>query len=156
MKGTTMKSAFQGFTTLCFLRRIALAAMVAASTLLVAANSAAADPFDRLWVFGDSTVDTGWYNFRRSGGNKFDQFLFDYTFARPRNDPPTYNMGKPTSSPGPVSVEVLARLIGTEALPADKIVLPHPLLASQTPQNSAVVGEGRIGTNYASGGARNH
>src|SRR5262249_26421780 len=79
---------------------------------------------------------------------------------------PTYGMGKPTSSPGPVSVEVLAHLIGTEALPADQIILPRalPLLAAQgAPGNAEIVAQlppglrpPFTGTNYATGGARNH
>ena len=170
MKGANMKAAFQRLITLsistAILPRIPIAAMMTATTLSIAASSAAAHPFDRLFVFGDSTVDTGWYNFRPSGEAKFDQFLSDYNLARPRNNPPTYGMGKPTSSPGPVSVEVLARLIGTDVLPADQVILPQalPLLASQAgPQNSEVIAQlpdglrpHLTGTNYATGGARNH
>jgi phospholipase/lecithinase/hemolysin len=169
MKGAEMKPGYQAFVTLCtttILARISIAAMMTAATLLGAIGPAVARPFDRLFVFGDSTVDTGWYNFRPSGENKFDQFLSDYNLAHPRNNPPTYSMGKPTSSPGPVSVEVLARLIGTDVLPADQVILPEtlPLLASQAAtQNSDVTGEllGGLrplltGTNYATGGARNH
>jgi phospholipase/lecithinase/hemolysin len=148
MKGANMKAAFQRFATFSIgtAIRIPIAAMIAATTLSVAAGSAAAHPFEQLFVFGDSAVDTGWYNFRPSGEAKFDQFLSDYNLARPRNNPPTYGIGKPTSSPGPVSVEVLAHLIGTEVLPADQVIdrLPdglRPRLA---------------GTNYATGGARNH
>jgi len=134
---------------------IAIASAISTATLLFAAGSASASPFDRLWVFGDSTVDTGWYNFRPSGQSQFDQYLSTYNLARPRNVPPTYGIGKPTSSPGPVSVEVLAALIGTDVLPADT-----PLTIETLPvARELIVGFPRplfIGTNYATGGARNH
>jgi len=139
---------------------LAIASAISAATLLSAAGSATAAPFERLWVFGDSTVDTGWYNFRPSGQSQFDQYLSTYNLARPRNVPPTYGMGKPTSSPGPVSVEVLASLIGTQVLPADT-----PLTIAADPGlRELIVGFPRpfplpiffVGTNYATGGARNH
>jgi phospholipase/lecithinase/hemolysin len=139
-------------------------AAITVATLMAAAGPARA--FDRLWVFGDSTVDTGWYNFRPSGEAKFDQYLSTYNLARPRNTPPTYGMGKATSNPGPVSVEVLARLIGTDVLPADQVILPQtlPLVANQAapsaPDLIAQLPPGLralfFGTNYATGGARNH
>ncbi len=135
-----------------------------AAMLLAAAAPAAA--FDRLWVFGDSTVDTGWYNFRPSGEPQFDQYLSTYNLARPRNIPPTYGMGKATSNPGPVSVEVLARLIGTDVLPADQQIplqtLPLPAVqaAPIAPDLTVQLPPGLrpffFGTNYATGGARNH
>jgi phospholipase/lecithinase/hemolysin len=125
---------------------------MAAATLLSVAGSADAGP-DRLWVFGDSTVDTGWYNYRPSGQSQFDQYLSTYNLAHPRHIPPSYEMGKPTSSPGPVSVEVLAALTGTEARPADfpptlEIFPFFPILGFPRPLLT--------GTNYATGGARNH
>jgi phospholipase/lecithinase/hemolysin len=130
-----------------------------AITHLGAAGSAGARPFDALWVFGDSTVETGWYNFLPSGQSQFDQYLSTYNLARPRHVPPTYAMGKPTSSPGPVSVEVLAALIGTDVLPADTPfqigVFPGPELIVGFPR-PPVVGINSLGTNYATGGARNH
>jgi phospholipase/lecithinase/hemolysin len=130
-----------------------------AITLLGAAGSANARPFDALWVFGDSTVDTGWYNFLPSGQSQFDQYLSTYNLARPRHVPPTYGIGKPTSSPGPVSVEVLAALIGTDVLPADTPflvgVFPGPELFVGFPR-PPIVGLHSLGTNYATGGARNH
>jgi phospholipase/lecithinase/hemolysin len=141
-------------------------AAIAAAMLLGAAGPAGA--FDRLWVFGDSTVDTGWYNFRPSGESQFDQFLSTWNLARPRNTPPTFGMGKATSNPGPVSVEVLARLIGTDVLPADEVIplqtlplvvnqaaprAPAPDLLVQLPPGIRPL---FFGTNYATGGARNH
>jgi len=143
--------------------KIARRAAIVAAMLLAAAGPASA--FDRLWVFGDSTVDTGWYNVRPSGEPAFDQYLSTYNLARPRNFPPTYGMGKATSNPGPVSVEVLAGLLGTTVLPADHAFPPQTLplpaalaapivrdLILQPPPGLPVV----TGTNYATGGARNH
>ena len=144
-------------------------AIAAAAFLL---GTAPASAFDHLWVFGDSTVDTGWYNFRPSGEPQFDKYLSTYNFAFPPNIPPTYGMGRGTSNPGPVSVEVVARLIGTEVRPADQglaviarplanaretsaapdVALRAPNLIGQFPP----VGSLFAGTNYATGGARNH
>jgi phospholipase/lecithinase/hemolysin len=139
--------------------RLISIAVGCATMLLGAASPASARPFDALWVFGDSTVDTGWYNYRPSGQSQFDQYLSTYNLARPRHVPPTYGIGKPTSSPGPVSVEVLAGLIGTDVLPADT-----PFLLGTFPVEELFVSLPRppigffnfIGTNYATGGARNH
>jgi phospholipase/lecithinase/hemolysin len=139
---------------------------VTAAIFLGAAGSASA--FDRLWVFGDSTVDTGWYNVRPSGESQFDQFLSTWNLARPRNTPPTLGAGKATSNPGPVSVEVLAGLIGTEVLPADGPILPQtlPLVVNQAPARAPApdlilqlppgIQSLLLRTNYATGGARNH
>jgi phospholipase/lecithinase/hemolysin len=145
---------------------ISIPALAAAMFLLGAAPASA---FDHLWVFGDSTVDTGWYNFKPSGEPQFDKYLSTYNFAFPRNSPPTYGMGRGTSNPGPVSVEVLARLIGTEARPADQgiLVVARPLpiaaeatrapeVASRAPGLIPPIGPLFAGTNYATGGARNH
>src|SRR5512146_2417486 len=80
--------------------------------LLLLANSAAANPFSRLWVFGDSTVDTGWYRLSPySGNSKFDAYLPDAI-----ND----GFGKPTSSPAPMSVQTLAITLGVHAKPANQ------------------------------------
>jgi phospholipase/lecithinase/hemolysin len=142
---------------------ISIPAIAAALSLL---GAGPAHAFDRLWVFGDSTVDTGWYNFRPSGESQFDQYLSTYNLARPRNTPPTYGMGKATSNPGPVSVEVLARLIGTDILPADQSIpleaLPLPAVRADiaTPDLTIQLPPGLrpflFGTNFATGGARNH
>jgi outer membrane lipase/esterase len=87
--------------------------------------TANAGPFSRLWVFGDSNVDSGWYKVSPwSGSNSFDIYFQQSS---------TYGFGKPTTSPGPVSVQVLARIIGKHARPANQ-----------------------GGTNYATGVARNH
>jgi phospholipase/lecithinase/hemolysin len=139
-------------------------AAVTAAMLVIAGGPASA--FDRLWVFGDGTVDTGWYNFRPSGNSKFDKWLSTYNLARPPNTPPTYEMGKATSNPGPVSVEVLGGLIGSDVLPADEVIPLQtlPLVVNQAaPSAPAVVVRPPpgvrpqfFGTNYATGGARNH
>jgi outer membrane lipase/esterase len=66
----------------------------------------------RVWVFGDSTVDTGWYKIAPfSGESKFD---FDLMKSS------TYGIGKPTNNPGPMSVEVLAHIFFERAEPANQ------------------------------------
>jgi outer membrane lipase/esterase len=73
-------------------------------------------------VFGDSTVDTGWYRKAPYSGESNYDFYIKQSAA---------GVGRPTSSPGPMSVEVLAHASGTAARP-----------------------ENQGGTNYATGGAR--
>jgi outer membrane lipase/esterase len=66
----------------------------------------------RVWVFGDSNVDTGWYMVSPfSGIPKFDPDLAMSS---------TYGIGKPTNNPGPMSVEQLAAQLGTTAAPANQ------------------------------------
>ncbi len=91
--------------------------------LLCAGGLAAAQPFTALWIFGDSTVDTGWYINRKSDEPNYDHYMYKTTLG----------VGRPTTSPGLVSVEVLAAALGVMATPADQTK----------------------GTNYATGGARN-
>ena len=81
-----------------------------------------ARPFNQVWVFGDSTVDSGWYRKAPYGGEPNYDFYIKQAAA---------GVGRPTSSPGPMSVEVLAHAIGTTARP-----------------------ENQGGTDYATGGAR--
>ncbi len=90
---------------------------------LSAGSPATAQPFTALLVFGDSTVDTGWYRTASSGEDNYDYYMHQSALG----------VGKPTSSPGQVSVEVLATALGLTALPANQA----------------------NGTNYATGGARN-
>jgi outer membrane lipase/esterase len=88
----------------------------------VVTHTALAAPFSRLWVFGDSTVDTGWYRKSPySGAPPYDAYIKH----------PSYGVGRPTSSPGLMSVEVLGAALAVGA----------------SPQNQG-------GTNYATGGAR--
>ena len=99
--------------------------IVAAVVFALFAETASAGPFTRLWVFGDSNVDTGWYKVTPwSGSNIFDTYFQQSS---------TYGFGKPTTNPGTISVQVLARILGLHARPANQ-----------------------GGTNYATGGARNH
>jgi phospholipase/lecithinase/hemolysin len=88
---------------------------IGAATLLasVCAPALAAQPATaRVWVFGDSNVDSGWYRVPPfSGSPKFD-FDLAKAFA--------YDIGKPTNDPGPMSVEVLAFLLRTTAHPANQ------------------------------------
>lgn len=83
--------------------------LIAATVLLMhAAQSAAAE----VWVFGDSTVDTGWYETSPfSGISKFDTYF---------QNAATLGIGKPTNNPGPISVQVLAALFELEAIPANQ------------------------------------
>ncbi|HET7847721.1 MAG TPA: SGNH/GDSL hydrolase family protein [Pseudolabrys sp.] len=99
--------------------------VIAAAILATLALPARADPFPNIWVFGDSTVDTGWYKVSPwSGSEKFDNpYLMDSS---------TDDIGKPTTEPGPISVQELAGALHLHALP----------------QNQG-------GTNYATSGARN-
>jgi hypothetical protein len=99
--------------------------------LLCAGSPAAADPFTALWIFGDSTVDTGWYITNKSGETSYDHYM------QPTPPAPSLGVGKPTSSPGEMSVEVLADALGLQAIPANKTIGTNH------------------GTNYATGGAKN-
>jgi outer membrane lipase/esterase len=88
------------------MRAVTLVATIAVLTLLPQAAGA------RVWVFGDSNVDTGWFKVSPySGNSKFDP---DLAMAS------TYGIGEPTNNPGPMSVEVLAKAFGTTALPANQ------------------------------------
>ena len=91
--------------------------------LLRAGDLAGAQPFTALFIFGDSTVDTGWYINNKSGETNYDNYMYMTTLG----------VGKPTSSPGPMSVEVLAAAVSLTANPANQT----------------------NGTNYATGGAKN-
>jgi outer membrane lipase/esterase len=89
------------------MRAGALLANIAALALL--SQPAAARS---LWVFGDSNVDTGWFKVSPFSGNtKFDPDLAMSS---------TFGIGEPTNNPGPMSVEVLAKALGTTALPANQ------------------------------------
>jgi hypothetical protein len=78
--------------------------------LLSAERPAAAQPFTALWIFGDSTVDSGWYKTASSGEDNYNYYMHQ----------PALGVGKPTSSPGPMSVEVLATALGLSAVPANQ------------------------------------
>lgn len=98
--------------------------IVLVPTLFLWAGSlAAAQPFTALCIFGDSTVDTGWYRTNPSGEGNYDHYMQQSSFG----------VGKPTSSRGKMSVEVLATGLGLTAIPANQT----------------------NGTNYATGGAKN-
>ena len=88
------------------MRALTFIAMTAVLTLLPPTAEA------RVWVFGDSTVDTGWFKVSPYSGNQ----TFDFDLAMSS----TYGIGKPTNNPGPMSVEALARQFGTTALPANQ------------------------------------
>jgi outer membrane lipase/esterase len=83
-------------------------AVLGAAVLALVAGAARAD----IWVFGDSTVDTGWYEISPfSGNSEFDSDL---------QDAARYDIGKPTNNPGPMSVEVLASAFFAAARPANQ------------------------------------
>jgi outer membrane lipase/esterase len=98
--------------------------VLAASTAL--AGPAAAQSFNQFFGFGDSTIDSGYYRILASpgGGATFNSYWASAV---------AHGAGKPTSSPGLMSSELLASYFGLSALPAD------------------VAG----GTNYATSGAKN-
>ena len=78
-----------------------------------------------VWGFGDSNLDNGWYMVAPySGSSSLDVYLAQAS---------TYGIGKMTNNPGPMSIEVLAGLLGVTAAPANQ---PN-------------------GTNYATSGAKN-
>jgi phospholipase/lecithinase/hemolysin len=113
--------------------------ILVAATLASFTATATAKPFINLWVFGDSTVDTGWYRVPKFGSNPpsysgdaaFDAYLAP-TSPHGRTGAEKWGIGKPTSSPGPMSVEVLASILDVTAFP-----------------------QNQLGTNYATSGARN-
>ena len=98
---------------------------LAACGVLLALNSTAtARPFEQLWVFGDSTVDTGWYRKPPYSGEPNYDFYIKQSAA---------GVGRPTSSPGEMSVQVLA----------------HAISLATGPENQG-------STDYATGGARDY
>jgi len=114
-------------------------------TFVFAANAAGAKPFSRLWVFGDSTVDTGWYKVAKKNSNPITYSgdpNFDAWLAPIPPDTQTgaqkWNIGKPTVNPKRISVQELAHILGVSAYPHNQ----------KNQQNEP-------GTNYATSGARN-
>jgi outer membrane lipase/esterase len=105
---------------------------IGAVALALFAGTAAAKPFTQLWVFGDSSVDTGSYRIAPYSGNpNFDVYLAPTTLGG-KTGAQKWGIGKPTSYPGLMNTEVLAQLLDVGA----------------APQNQG-------GTNYAFSGARN-
>ena len=91
---------------------------IVVGTLLIAAGPVSAQSFNQAIVFGDSTVDSGYYReqtilqpgFVPGGGTNYN------------NDWPTgvaHGAGKPTTSPGGMYSEALASFFGLEALPSN-------------------------------------
>jgi phospholipase/lecithinase/hemolysin len=112
--------------------------LIAAVAFLILVEAAGADPFSRLWVFGDSTVDTGWFQKAPfSGEANFDVYLAP-TSPRGKTGAEKWGIGRATSSPGPMSVEVLGHILGVTAHPRNRLD-----------------DRGELGTNYATSGARN-
>ncbi|MGH6727445.1 MAG: SGNH/GDSL hydrolase family protein [Pseudolabrys sp.] len=115
------------------------------TTFVFAAHAADAKPFTHLWVFGDSTVDTGWYKVPKknsdpptySGNSNFDAWLAPIP-PDTQTGAQKWNIGKPTVNPKRISVQELAHILGVGARPHNQ-------------KNQANV----PGTNYATSGARN-
>jgi phospholipase/lecithinase/hemolysin len=111
---------------------------IIAAVFLSLVDAAAADPFSRLWVFGDSTVDTGWFEKAPFSGEPNFDFYLAPTSPHGKTGAEKWGIGRPTSSPGPMSVGVLGYILGVTA---------HP--------HNRLDDHGELGTNYATSGARN-
>jgi outer membrane lipase/esterase len=112
--------------------------LISAAVFLSLVDAAAADPFSRLWVFGDSTVDTGWFEKAPFSGEANFDFYLAPTSPHGKTGAEKWGIGRPTSSPGPMSVGVLGYILG---------VTTHP--------HNRLDDQGELGTNYATSGARN-
>jgi outer membrane lipase/esterase len=100
--------------------------LILCAVLLSFTSRSAAEPFNQVIVFGDSNVDSGYYQvLSNPGGNAAYNSLWPSAVAN--------GAGAPTTSPGLVNSQILAHLFGLEANPAN------------TPG----------GTNYATSGAKN-
>jgi len=80
-----------------------------------------------VYGFGDSSIDSGWFKTEFSPGIYTGNTAYDALLAMALPS----GAGKPTTNPGPVSIEVLAAYLGLTATPANQ-----------------------SGTNYAVSGAR--
>jgi GDSL-like Lipase/Acylhydrolase len=107
--------------------------VMASLALALSVGPAMAKPFTQLWVFGDSSVDSGSFRVAPYTGDSFVDFYLAPTY--PLNNKTGFQkwgIGKPTSNPGLMNSEELALLLGVTALP-----------------------QNQHGTNYAFSGARN-
>ena len=100
--------------------------LAAAAALLLGAAAASAQAFNQAVIFGDSTVDSGFYKALPNPGGGA-QFNTDWPIGV------AHGAGAPTTSPGLMNSQVLASYFGLSALPANQ---PG-------------------GTNYATSGAKN-
>jgi outer membrane lipase/esterase len=106
--------------------------VIASLTFALFTAPAIANPFSKLWVFGDSSVDSGSFKVAPYSGNSFVDFFLAPTKKGGQTGAEKWGIGKPTSSPGLMNSEELATLLGVTA----------------SPQNQR-------GTNFAFSGARN-
>ena len=84
-------------------------ALAAGAALLISLTHTASAA---VWGFGDSNLDNGWFTVAPySGEIAFDTYLQKASL---------YGIGKQTNNPGPMSIEVLASLLGVTAAPAFK------------------------------------
>ena len=107
--------------------KLFLSGLTAIGLLALASNPASADTFDNIFVFGDSTVDTGWFRYTPLPINPTLNALAAASLADGGRIPDTpYGTG---------AAQVLAASYGLTANPADN---------------------GAGGTNYAASGAQNN
>src|SRR4249919_1767401 len=95
--------------------RVVARAQISAALLLglATATPVAAQQFSQFVVFGDSTVDSGFYRtFTNPGGGGFSNAQWAAAVAA--------GAGKPTTSPGLMSPEALAALFGLPAAPSNQ------------------------------------
>lgn len=69
-----------------------------------------------VYGFGDSTIDSGWFKTEQSPGVYTGDAAYDALLAMAL----PANAGKPTTNPGPVSIEVLASYFSLSAKPANQ------------------------------------
>lgn len=85
-----------------------------------------------VYGFGDSTIDSGWFKTEQSP----DVYTGDATYDALLATALAANAGKPTTNPGPMSIEVLAAYFSLSAKPAN-----------QSGTNYAVSGARSVGSN---------
>jgi outer membrane lipase/esterase len=87
--------------------------MVAAATVLLASPIASAQSFTQAIIFGDSTVDAGFYKaLPNPGGGATFNALWPSAVA--------HGAGAPTNGPGPMNSQALAAYFGLTANPANQ------------------------------------
>jgi outer membrane lipase/esterase len=113
--------------TMCLMNKVTAGIAAVAITFCLAPIPVSATTFDNLFVFGDSTVDTGWFRYTPLPGNPTLNSLAAASLADGGRIPDTpYGVG---------AAQVLAASYGLTANPADN---------------------GAGGTNYAASGAQNN
>src|SRR5271167_1186387 len=93
---------------------------IASLTFALFAAPAIAKPFTKLWVFGDSTVDAGSFRVAPYTGDSYVDFYLAPTMTGGQTGFQKWGIGKPTSSPGPMNSEELAKLLEVTASPQNQ------------------------------------